>query len=166
MGHVFSLCLCISLLCVGSVTAASPPGTLTFVSAAQAGLMKGIGVLNPHAYRPTEFPVQNWVYEGLVHYGEGGKILPALAESWKVGTRGSQQDITFNLRRQAHVIWAPAVDQYCLTPALQALPLYCHTYVDIVSTHGLQDTQTLIALLMEQLVSTPANVCTQQDVAR
>lgn len=105
MDPALRLCLCISVLCIYSVSgAASPPGTLTFVSAAQAGLMTGIGVLNPHAYRPNEFVVQNWVYEGLVQYGEGGKILPALAESWKVETRGSQQDVIFDLRRQVHMI--------------------------------------------------------------
>ena len=92
---IISLCL----LSSHNAYAKSPPGTITFVSAGQAGLMKGIGVLNPHAYRPNEFVVQNWVYEGLVHYGPGGKIIPALADSWEVRNHGHQQDIIFNLRR-------------------------------------------------------------------
>jgi ABC-type transport system substrate-binding protein len=92
------LALC-TLLCCRVACAKSPPGTITIVSAGQAGLLKGIGVLNPHAYRPNEFVVQNWVYEGLVHYGAGGKIVPALAESWELRNHGRQQDIIFNLRR-------------------------------------------------------------------
>ena len=31
--------------------------------------MSDIGVLNPHAYRPNEFVIQNLVYEGLVSLG-------------------------------------------------------------------------------------------------
>lgn len=70
------------------------------VSAGQGGLLKGIGVLNAHAYRPNEFVVQNWVYDGLVRYGSRGKILPALAESWRTeSNKQGGEDIIFNLRR-------------------------------------------------------------------
>lgn len=33
---------------------------------------------------PNEFFSNNWVYEGLVAYGQGGQILPSLASKWTV----------------------------------------------------------------------------------
>jgi hypothetical protein len=78
-----------------------PVGTAHIAVAAQGGLLQDVGHLNPHAYRPNELFAQNWVYEGLVHYGPGGKIEPALAESWEVKPAAADgtQDIVFKLRR-------------------------------------------------------------------
>lgn len=42
--------------------------------------------------------VQDMIYEGLVQYGPGGKLEPALAESWDVSTSGPSPSITFQLR--------------------------------------------------------------------
>lgn len=68
--------------------------------AAQTGLFQSIGRLDPHSYRPNEFFLSNWVYEGLVSYGPGGSILPSLAVSWTADDVPSGgQKYTFELRR-------------------------------------------------------------------
>ncbi len=48
----------------------------------------------------NEFFANNWVYEGLVAYGDGGQTLPALAKSWiRVDREDSEgEKITFKLR--------------------------------------------------------------------
>jgi nickel transport system substrate-binding protein len=58
--------------------------------------------LNPHAYGPNEIATQNWVYDGLVSYGDGGAIVPALATSWATAPAADPPggiDLTFTLRR-------------------------------------------------------------------
>lgn len=52
-----------------------------------------------YCLRPSQ--LQDMLYEGLVHYGEDGKLVPALAESWvyKPGGAGSPPTINFNLRK-------------------------------------------------------------------
>jgi len=68
--------------------------------AAQTGLFKSIGRMDPHSYRPNEFFLSNWVYEGLVSYGPGGSILPSLAVSWTADDLPSGgQTYIFELRR-------------------------------------------------------------------
>jgi len=64
-----------------------------------AGLFREIGTMEPHAYTPNEFFIQNWIYEGLVHYGANGDIVPALATSWTVGRDGGKQKYRFTLRQ-------------------------------------------------------------------
>lgn len=73
---------------------------VTIAPGGQTGLFSSVGRLDPHTYRPNEFFSNNWVYEGLVHYGQGGQILPALARSWTVqDTPGEDgQTYTFTLR--------------------------------------------------------------------
>ncbi|NJR51511.1 MAG: nickel ABC transporter, nickel/metallophore periplasmic binding protein [Leptolyngbyaceae cyanobacterium CSU_1_3] len=56
-----------------------------------------VGSLNPHRYGPSQMFAQDLVYEPLVTYDRGGKIQPALAESWKVSPDGKL--ITFQLRK-------------------------------------------------------------------
>jgi ABC-type transport system substrate-binding protein len=58
--------------------------TVTIAPGAQTGAFESVGRLDPHSYRPNEFFASNWVYEGLVHYGPQGQILPALATSWTI----------------------------------------------------------------------------------
>ena len=65
--------------------------TLTFSSAGN------VGPLNPHLYSPNQMFAQAMVYEPLVSYGEGGRILPCLAESWKVSPNG--KEYVFTLRK-------------------------------------------------------------------
>lgn len=54
------------------------------------------GDVNPHRYNPDQFVIQDMVYEGLVRYGDNGKIEPALAESWSISQDG--KTYTFKLR--------------------------------------------------------------------
>ncbi|WP_409346098.1 nickel ABC transporter substrate-binding protein [Paenibacillus sp. MBLB4367] len=58
---------------------------------------KDIGPLNPHQYTPNEFFAQGMYYEPLIGYGEGGKLVPKLAESWNISEDGKMY--TFNLRK-------------------------------------------------------------------
>lgn len=55
------------------------------------------GDLNPHMYLPSQFITQDMVYDGLVAYGEDGKIVPTLAESWDISEDG--MTYTFHLRK-------------------------------------------------------------------
>lgn len=57
-----------------------------------------VGELNPHMYSPNQMFAQAMVYEPLVRYGEGGSIVPALAERWTISPDGKVY--TFYLRRQ------------------------------------------------------------------
>ena len=72
--------------------------TVTIAPGAQTGLFQTVGRLDPHTYRPNEFFANNWVYEGLVSYGNNGQVLPALASSWKVADQGAGQRYIFQLR--------------------------------------------------------------------
>jgi nickel transport system substrate-binding protein len=54
------------------------------------------GNLNPQQYKGM-FAVQAMIFEPLVSYGEGGRIEPALAESWTVSDDG--KILTFKLRQ-------------------------------------------------------------------
>ncbi len=56
-----------------------------------------VGELNPHMYSPNQMFAQAMVYEPLVKYGEGSKVLPWLAESWTISPDGKVY--TFELRR-------------------------------------------------------------------
>ncbi len=58
---------------------------------------RDIGEMNPHVYNPSQLIAQAMIYEPLVSYGEGGKLKPALAESWKISEDG--KEYTFNLRQ-------------------------------------------------------------------
>jgi ABC-type transport system substrate-binding protein len=72
--------------------------TITIAPAAQTGLFKATGSMNPHMYRPNEFFISNWMFESLVHFGENGEIVPALATSWTVTPSGSGEVYRFTLR--------------------------------------------------------------------
>jgi nickel transport system substrate-binding protein len=56
-----------------------------------------VGPLNPHLYSPNQMFAQAMVYEPLVFYGDGGRVLPYLAESWKVSPNG--KEYVFTLRK-------------------------------------------------------------------
>ena len=75
----------------GSTTATIAPGV--------GGLFKRTGPINPHQYSPNALWAQDWIYEGLVSYGQDGQIVPALAQSWIVKLNGPGQEITFQLRQ-------------------------------------------------------------------
>lgn len=72
---------------------------ITIAPAAQTGLFKATGPMDPHSYRPNEFFISNWIYESLVSFGENGEILPALATSWEVTeTTDGGEEYRFTLR--------------------------------------------------------------------
>jgi len=76
----------------GSTSVSVSPG-------AQTGLFSSTGPMDPHSYRPNEFFISNWIYEGLVSYSHDGMILPQLASSWTVtDTNGGGQEYRFTLR--------------------------------------------------------------------
>jgi ABC-type transport system substrate-binding protein len=73
--------------------------TIKIAPGARTGLFKTVGGMDAHTYGPNEFFSNNWVYEGLVAYGQGGQILPSLAESWSVEPNDiGGNTYTFNLR--------------------------------------------------------------------
>jgi nickel transport system substrate-binding protein len=76
----------------GSTSSGTTPttnGTLTIA------VQKTVGNLNPFAYKAI-FDAQTMIFEPLVEYGPGGKILPALAQSWDTSPDGLK--VTFHLR--------------------------------------------------------------------
>ena len=84
---------------VNKILVLSGNKTVTIAPGAQTGLFTSVGRLDPHTYRPNEFFANNWVYEGLLTYGEGGVILPALAVTWHLQSLATGgQRITFGLR--------------------------------------------------------------------
>merc|ERR1719217_1371748 len=75
------------------------PKTINVAPGAQTGLFKSTGPMDPHSYRPNEFFISNWIYEGLVSYSYDGLILPQLASSWAVtDTNSGGQEYKFTLR--------------------------------------------------------------------
>jgi nickel transport system substrate-binding protein len=56
-----------------------------------------VGPLNPHLYSPSQIFAQAMVYEPLVDYVDGGKIVPRLAEKWEISPDGLTY--TFYLRK-------------------------------------------------------------------
>jgi len=77
---------------------ASGSRTVALTAGSATGTFQTVGNLNPHTYRPNEFWVNNLVYDGLVEYGPGGVILPALATSWTLEEVGAGMKATFTLR--------------------------------------------------------------------
>lgn len=57
---------------------------------------RDVGELNPHNYNSEMF-TQDFLYENLLKYGEGGKIEPCLAENWDISPDGKVY--TFYLRK-------------------------------------------------------------------
>mmetsp|Transcript_77512 Transcript_77512/g.250795 ORF Transcript_77512/g.250795 Transcript_77512/m.250795 type:complete len:626 (-) Transcript_77512:457-2334(-) len=74
--------------------------TVTVAPGAQTGLFKTTGPMDPHSYRPNEFFISNWIYEGLVFWGQGSFPEPMLATSWTVtDTSDGGQEYKFILRQ-------------------------------------------------------------------
>ena len=78
---------------------ASGSKTVTIAPGARTGLFNTVGTMNAHVYGPNEFFSNNWVYEGLVAFGDNGKVIPALASAWTVESNDIGGDTyTFSLR--------------------------------------------------------------------
>ena len=51
-----------------------------------------------YQYSPNALWAQDWIYEGLVSYGQDGIIEPALATNWDIESTETGQKATFKLR--------------------------------------------------------------------
>ncbi|MGE3288828.1 MAG: ABC transporter substrate-binding protein [Pseudonocardia sp.] len=76
----------------GSATGPAPEARSTI----RIATVEPVGILNPWDFL-GQFHATDLVYEPLVAYGEGGRIEPALAESWTVSDDGLT--VTFQLRK-------------------------------------------------------------------
>lgn len=75
----------------GMNSASAEPKTLVY------SWTSNVGPLNPHLYSPNQMFGQAMVYEPLVKYGAGGKLIPCLAENWEFSDDG--REIVFHLRK-------------------------------------------------------------------
>lgn len=73
--------------------------TSVTVSPGAGSLFSSVGPLNPHQYSPNQLFAQDWIYEGLVSYGQDGQIVPSLASSWETESTAEGQRVTFKLRQ-------------------------------------------------------------------
>lgn len=71
------------------------------VSPGVGSLFTKTGPINPHQYSPNALWAQDWIYEGLVSYGQDGLPAPALATKWrKERILGSGERYIFQLRKE------------------------------------------------------------------
>ena len=85
---------------VEAVKVLSGPRSVTVAAGTSGGaLLKTVGPMNPHLYGLNQLFAQDWLYEGLVGYGQDGEITPVLAKSWVVAdTPSGGSKYTFTLR--------------------------------------------------------------------
>lgn len=81
-----------------SVTVVSGPTTVTVAPGSGGALFDTVGPMTPHLYAPNQLFINDWLYEGLVSYGQDGAIVPALASDWTIEPTGAGQKYTFELR--------------------------------------------------------------------
>ena len=77
------------------------------------------GGLKPHATFPMQFFSNNWIYEGLVRYGAGGAVEPALATEWAstVNSDGSET-VRFRMAHRGPDRLAAELPRHCLSLSL------------------------------------------------
>lgn len=83
--------LAVALCCFTIVPAWAVKDTLVY------SWSSNVGELNPHMYSPNQMFAQAMVYEPLVKFAEGGKVIPWLAEKWSISPDGKVY--TFSLRK-------------------------------------------------------------------
>jgi len=85
---------------VEAVRVLSGSKSVTVAAGTSGGsLLKTVGPMNPHLYGLNQLFAQDWLYEGLVGYGQDGEITPVLAKSWVVAdTPSGGSKYTFTLR--------------------------------------------------------------------
>jgi nickel transport system substrate-binding protein len=112
----------------------SGPKTVTVAPGAQTGLFTSVGRLDAHSYRPNEFFANNWVYEGLLAYGAGGKVEPALATSW-TSEASADGGETFRFTLREGVTFHDGAEFNCAAVKLN----FDHVFVEELTTgdwHG------------------------------
>lgn len=92
---------------------------------------KDIRDINPHLYS-GEMSAQNMVFEGLTK-NEGGKVKPALAESWDISSDGLEY--TFHLRKGVKFTDGVALDANAVKLNMDAVVgnLKRHAWLDLVN---------------------------------
>ena len=68
---------------IASVTVREGPKNVTIAPGAGGSLFKSVGPIHAHQYYPNQLFAQDWVYEGLVGYGQDGQPYPVLASGWE-----------------------------------------------------------------------------------
>lgn len=84
------------------------------------------GGLEPHATFPMQFFSNNWIYEGLVRYGAGGAVEPALATEWAstVNSDGSET-VRFRMAHRGPDRLAAELPRHCLSLSPSLLVIVC-----------------------------------------
>ena len=84
------------------------------------------GGLKPHATFPMQFFSNNWIYEGLVRYGAGGAVEPALATEWAstVNSDGSET-VRFRMAHRGPDRLAAELPRHCLSLSPSLLVIVC-----------------------------------------
>jgi len=92
-----------------------------------------VGPLNPHLYSPNQMFAQAMVYEPLVRYGEGGRIMPWLAESWEISKDG--KEYVFRLRQGVRFSDGTAFDANAVKKNFDAIMANAkrHDWLNIVN---------------------------------
>lgn len=107
--------------------------------------------LNNLGYKTHSFGILDQVYEGLVRYGENGRILPGLAERWDVAADGLS--MTFHLRSGVEFSdGTPFTSEVAKSDMQRWLDVEDHAFLGIstnVSQIDTPDLQTLV-LQLEQ----------------
>ncbi|KAG7369619.1 nickel-binding periplasmic protein precursor [Nitzschia inconspicua] len=84
---------------IETVRVLSGSKNVTVAPGAGGAMFSSGGPLHPHQYFPNQLFIQDWLYEGLVSYGQDGEIQPALATSWLTEEIvGAGQRVIFTLR--------------------------------------------------------------------
>ena len=82
---------------IHTLVAQSGSKNVTVAPGNGGSLFETAGPITPHSYGSAMF-AQDWVYEGLVAYSDGGIPEPRLAKSWDIVPFGDGQKATFELR--------------------------------------------------------------------
>ena len=85
---------------LNSITVAEGSKDVKAVPGFSGAIFVSVGHMHPHNYRPNLLFAQDWVYEGLVGYGQDGEVFPRLATTWNtvIDPNGDGQISTFTLR--------------------------------------------------------------------
>lgn len=84
---------------LNTIKVVSGSTNVTVAPGSSGALFQTMGPINPHQYAPNEIFASDWVYEGLVKFGQDGVIVPGLAVTWQDEATGEGHRWTFQLRQ-------------------------------------------------------------------